>query len=86
MPCVLFTQLIELNFRELLDLTLTKVVIGYITRKLYITSFVKINNFWAILTSFFDKNNEFFDKITSSLKKMTFKTCYIMEIMIKLVL
>jgi hypothetical protein len=39
-----------------------KVVIGYITRQLDITSFVKNNKFLAIITSFFDKNNMYFDK------------------------
>ncbi len=29
--CFLLTQLVELDFRELLDSTLTKVVVGYIT-------------------------------------------------------
>jgi hypothetical protein len=70
-PCVLLTQLVELNFRELLDSTLTKVVIGYITRELYITSFVVNNELLVIITSFFDKNSKFF------LTKMTFKTRYI---------
>ncbi len=61
-PCVPLTQLVELNFRELFNSTLTKVVIGYITRELYITSFVKNNDFLAIIISFltkiatFDKN------------------------------
>jgi hypothetical protein len=32
-PCVSLTQLIVLDFQELLDLTLTKVVSGYITRE-----------------------------------------------------
>ncbi len=32
-PCVPLTQLVELDFCELLDLTLPNVVIGYITRK-----------------------------------------------------
>ncbi len=32
-PRIPLTQLIELNFRELLDSTLMKVVIGYITRE-----------------------------------------------------
>jgi hypothetical protein len=52
----LLTQLVELDFRELLNSTLTKVVTGYITRELYITSFVKNNEF------FLDKNIKFFDK------------------------
>jgi hypothetical protein len=45
------------------------VVIGYITRELYITSFVENNKFFdkndeflAIITSFFDKNDEFFNE------------------------
>jgi hypothetical protein len=70
-PCVPLTQLVELDFRELLDSTLTKVVIGYITRKLYITSFVENNEFLAIITSFFDENDEFLAIITSFLTKMT---------------
>ncbi len=55
-PCVPLTQLIEL------DSTLTKVIIGYITCELYITSFVKNNEFLAIITSFFDENSEFYYK------------------------
>ena len=55
-PCVPLTQLVELDFRELLDSTLTKVVIGYITRELYITSFDENNEFLAIITSFFAEN------------------------------
>ncbi len=55
-PCVPLTQLVEL------DSTLTKVVIGYITRELYITSFVKNNEFLAIITIFLTKIVIFFDK------------------------
>jgi hypothetical protein len=40
--------------------TKTKVVIGYITCELYITSFVKNNKFSAIIKSFFDENSDFF--------------------------
>ncbi len=40
-------------------------------------SFVKNNEVLVIITSFFDKSKEYFDK-------MTFKTCYITEITIKL--
>jgi hypothetical protein len=64
-PCVPLTQLVELDFRELLDSTLTKVVIGYITRESYITSFVENYKFLAIITSLFDENSEFFDEIAS---------------------
>ncbi len=46
-PCVLLTQIVELNFPELLDWTLMKMIIGYKTRALYITSFVKNNKFLA---------------------------------------
>jgi hypothetical protein len=38
------------------------VVIGYITHQLYITSFVKNNEFLAIIMSYFDKNSKFLDK------------------------
>jgi hypothetical protein len=55
-PRILLTQLVELNFRELLDSTLMKVVIDYITRECYITSFVE---------RVFDDNNEFLTKIMS---------------------
>ncbi len=75
-PCVPLTQLVELDFCELLNSTLTKVVIGYITRELYITSFVENNEFLAIITSFLTK-------IASFLTTMTFKTRYITEITIK---
>jgi hypothetical protein len=78
-PCVLLTQLVELNFRELLDLTLTKVVIGYITCELYITRFVKNNEFLAIIVSFLTK-------IANFLTKMTFETRYMTEITIKLII
>ncbi len=54
-PCVPLTQLVELNFRKLLDLTLTKVVIGYITLDLYIKSFVKNKEFLAFITSILTK-------------------------------
>ena len=94
-PCVPLTQLVELDFRELLDSTLTKVVIGYITRELYITSFVENNKFLAIITSFFDENDEFLAIITSFLTKMTSfltknsvyngnndKTCYITSLIV----
>jgi hypothetical protein len=76
-PCVPLTQLVELDFRELLDLNLTKVVISYITRELYITSFIKNNKFLAIITSFLTKIASFLTKIASFLTKMTFKTRYI---------
>jgi hypothetical protein len=69
-PCVPLTQLVKLDFRELLDSTLTKLVIGYITRDLYITSFVENNEFLAIITSFFAKNSEFLAIITSFLPKI----------------
>jgi hypothetical protein len=85
-PCVPLTQLVELDFRELLDLTLTKVVIGYITCELYITSFVENNEFLAIITSFLTKIVSFLTKVASFLTKMTFKTRYITEITIKLVI
>ncbi len=68
-------------------MTLTKVVIGYKTRELYVTSFVKNNEFLAIITSFFfTKIASFLMKIPSILTKMTIKTCYITEITIKLVI
>jgi hypothetical protein len=66
-PCVPLTQLVELDFRELLGSTFTKVVIGYITRELYITSFVKINEFLVIITSFLTKIESFLTRITSIL-------------------
>ncbi len=53
------TQLVELYFGELLDSTLTNVVMGYITRELYKTSFVKNNKFLAIITSFLTKITSF---------------------------
>jgi hypothetical protein len=40
-PCVPLTQLIVLNFCELHDSTLAKLVSGYNTRELYISSFFK---------------------------------------------
>jgi hypothetical protein len=55
------------------------VVIGYKTCELHITSFVKNNKFWAVVTSFLTK-------IMSILTKMTIKTNYVMEITIKLVI
>ncbi len=61
-PFVPLTQLVELDFRELLDLTLTKVVIGYITRELYIMSFIENNEFLAIITSFLTKIASFLTK------------------------
>jgi hypothetical protein len=61
-PCVLLTQFVELDFRKLLDSTLKEVVIGYITRKLYITSFVENNKFLAITMSFLTKIVSFFSK------------------------
>ncbi len=54
-PCILLTQLVVLDFRELLDLTLTKVLSGYITWQYYITSFVKNNEFFCNYNEFFDK-------------------------------
>jgi hypothetical protein len=41
--CVPLTQLVILNFRELLDSTLMKVVTGYITRE-----FWQITSFWRL--------------------------------------
>jgi hypothetical protein len=84
-PCVPFTQLVELDFRELLNSTLTKVVIGYITHELYKTSFIENNEFLAIITSFLTKIASFLPKIAGFLTKMTFKTRYITKITIKLV-
>jgi hypothetical protein len=78
-PCVPLTQLVELYFCELLDSTLTKVVIGYIIHELCITSFVKNNEFLVIITSFLTK-------IMNILTKMTIKTHHIMEITIKVVI
>jgi hypothetical protein len=75
-PCVPLTQLVELDFQELLGSILTKVVSGYITHKLHITSFVKNNKFLAIITSFLTK-------ITSSLTKLVNISA---KIMIKLVI
>ncbi len=66
-PCVPLTQFVILDFRELLDSTLTKVVSGYITHKLFINSFVKNNEFLAIITSFLTKIMNFFDKISENL-------------------
>jgi hypothetical protein len=82
----LLTQLVELDFRELLDSTLMKVVIGYITCELDITSFVENNKFLAIITSFLTKIASFLMKIASLLTKVTFKTHYTMEIMLKLII
>jgi hypothetical protein len=62
-----------------------KEVIGYITHKLYITSFVKNNKFLAIIisfltkiVSFFDKNNMYFDNLKSLYNGNDDKTHYIM--------
>jgi hypothetical protein len=85
-PCIPLTQLVELDFRELLDSTLTKVVIGYITRELYITSFVKNNEFLAIKRSLLTKIASFLTKMASFLTKMAFNTRYTTEITLKLVI
>jgi hypothetical protein len=42
------TQLVALDFRELLDLTLTKVVSGDKTCDFYISISVKNNEFWQL--------------------------------------
>ncbi len=83
-PCIPLNQLVELDFRKLLNLTLTKVVISYITRELYKTSCVKNNKFLATITSFLTKIASFLTKTTSILTKMTFQTLYITEITINL--
>jgi hypothetical protein len=77
-PRVLLTQLVELDFRKLLDSTLTNVVIGYITRELFLTSFVKNNKFLTNIKSFLTKIASFLTNIKSIKMKMTFKTHYLM--------
>ncbi len=56
-PCVPLTQLVILDFCKLQ--TLTKVVSSFITCELFIMSFVKNNEFLAILTSFLTKETNF---------------------------
>ncbi len=76
--CVPLTQLVELNFCGLLDSTLSKVVIGYITlefcQKLRV--FGNYNEFFDENSEFFDKNNMYFDEydnLNSHITEVTIK-------------